>query len=417
MAAEPIVIYASRIDLAGVADVLRAQARDVEIVGSDTDWSAAHVTMPNGARISFGHRRDYYAGPGFAQQIQGMQGYFERFPRTPDLAPILELIRSFRFALTLHPPPTPELFIESQDPRLAIVFAVTSHLDGALFTPSAMRDARGRVLYGAVPRDPSAQMPRIGRKVPSPPRAERTVDDAGTLGRDAQLRPTAERVAHRAVVLAAVAVRSMMEADLEAGPPPSDPRSEIMAWIDAAGARTELESHEQSLIEAPFGSVSRQAWINGAWQLEGLAVLSWALSLAELPAHDTTVQTDSVFRAVALSNMHRVRDVVRNARLRELAELQRCGEELFTLHWRLREFSVRPGPMPFAQVGKSAWFGPLAVENLRLIDGDLAIGNAPIAHAPREHVALCNSIAQERHKAINWLLGDSECYSQTDTST
>ena len=77
-----------------------------------------------------------------------MQGYFSRFPQNQNTGPIMCLIASFRFSITTFPPPEPELFIESDDPRLPYVFAVVKHLDGVIFTPSSLRDAAGKPLYG-----------------------------------------------------------------------------------------------------------------------------------------------------------------------------------------------------------------------------------------------------------------------------
>ncbi len=50
-------------------------------------------------------------------------------------------------------------------------------------------------------------------------------------------------------------------------------------------------------------------------------------------------------------------------------------------------------------------------------ENDLALGKAAISDAPQELFQLASSIAEERHLALNWLAGDSEVYSQTDTST
>jgi hypothetical protein len=60
------------------------------------------------------------------------------------------------------------------------VFAVVKHLDGAIFTPSALRDARGRVLLGAGDPDPQAVMPAIFKVVAPVPRDQRPHSEHGT---------------------------------------------------------------------------------------------------------------------------------------------------------------------------------------------------------------------------------------------
>ena len=87
------------------------------------------------------------------------------------------------------------------------------------------------------------------------------------------------------------------------------------------------------------------------------------------------------------------------------------------MHWRLTDWRIKPQPMDFAKMAREAWFGPLDVSGVRLIDDDLAIGNAPIARADANAVHGAMSAALERHLAANWLGGGSEVYSETDAST
>jgi hypothetical protein len=141
-----------------------------------------------------------------------MQGYFSRFPEAPQKGRIMLLIEAFRFALTLWPVPEPDLYIDSEDPRLRYVFAVAKHLDAALFLPSGLRDASGRLLYGAEPADPTAIMPAIYHDVPVKPRSERTRADFGSVPNVGDPPPpTAARVARRACALAAVTGRALLE--------------------------------------------------------------------------------------------------------------------------------------------------------------------------------------------------------------
>ena len=53
----------------------------------------------------------------------------------------------------------------------------------------------------------------------------------------------------------------------------------------------------------------------------------------------------------------------------------------------------------------------------RLNEGDLEIGDAPIARANPEQVQAMMSAARERHQASNWLRGDARLYSNVGSDT
>jgi len=59
--------------------------------------------------------------------------------------------------------------------------------------------------------------------------------------------------------------------------------------------------------------------------------------------------------------------------------------------------------MDFRTFARESWFGPLDISLARLAEDDLAIGPTPIAKAPEEEFHKALSIANERHRAINWL--------------
>lgn len=227
--------------------------------------------------------------------------------------------------------------------------------------------------------------------------------------------PTAERVARRALVLGAVAARAMLEQD------PHADREERRQWllrrVEGLGLGAELEPAERRALETPAGRLAQRQTIEGSWRSEGLAVLAWALGMFEPPAHDTSVNLwELISQRMELIGDHRPL-VLSAPRLRPPEELKRMERRLFVLHWRLRDFSLRPGPMDFAEFARTAWFGPFDIQGLPLADGDLAIAGLPIAEADEERVHESQSIAMERHQAINWLLGRHETYSQVDTST
>ena len=66
-----------------------------------------------------------------------------------------------------------------------------------------------------------------------------------------------------------------------------------------------------------------------------------------------------------------------------------------------------------------AWakWAPLTVAELDLIDGDLAVQGERIERLSEDQYHMATSIARERHKAFNWLLGFDRIYSLVRTST
>lgn len=272
MSAEPIVIYSHRIDPAGVLKVLKHVAPEAEVEGTPESWRRVTIRQRAGLlrrsrTVSFGHSPEYYAGPDWPAQMQGMQGYFSRFPEAPVKGRVMLLIQSFRFALTLWPVPEPDLYIDSDDDRLRYVFAVAKHLDGALFLPSGLRDASGRLLYGADAADAAAVLPAIYREVPPTPRSQRRRTDFGTRAEPEESPPpTAERVARRACALAAVTGRALLEQDPPGDPEAEDTRRGILAWVEALGLGPELEPLEAEFLEMPLGAPPRQMSVN-SWRL------------------------------------------------------------------------------------------------------------------------------------------------------
>jgi hypothetical protein len=359
---------------------------------------------------------DYYQGADFPQQMQGMQGYFSRFPENGNTALTMRLIASFRFSLSLLS--EPDLHIDSDDERLRYVLAVVKHLDGAIFTPSSLRDAAGRVLYGTSDPDPAAVMPRILKEVPSGPRDQLPRSQGGTQpDPDDPARPAAARVARRACALAAVCGRALLEQEDPADPGVEETRRRIETWVNDIGIADELEPDEWKILQLPLGAPPRQDAVNATWRLEGLGVLAWALQRFDLPPHDELVNPAQLLRSMGILDVDAARALIAGPALRSRGEVEAMGHRLFAVHWRARSFRIRPQAMNFAEFAKTAWFGPLDVTELRMIGGDLAVGDVAIGDAEPDRVGALESSAMERHLAINWLNGYSVIYSETDIST
>lgn len=224
--------------------------------------------------------------------------------------------------------------------------------------------------------------------------------------------PTAARVAARAFVLLAVAYRASMES-AAGDPEAADAQREMLKWVQRV--QDEIETREYDLLRAPLGTLERQAKIDASWQGEGAAVLAWALRRYELPAYDTSAEPSEVAERLGFLHEHDV--PLRSSDLRPLEEIDECREKLFAVHWRLREFWRTGERVDFVRVAREAYFGPLDIGGLPLIDGDLAIDGKALPDVGNDRCLECLEIASERHRAANWLAGTEIAYSEVTADT
>ena len=419
MGVEPINIFSHRIDPRGVLTVLRKLAPDLKVEGPEDDWTRATITMPRkgifrrAAMLEFRHDREYYDGPDWPTQRRGMQGYFSRFAAGDRMPLIMRTIGSFRFSLATFF--TPER--QENDERMRFIEAVARHLDGCVFMPSGLYDPTGRPLVSADGEfDEAATFSALPPTEDHPAAAE-SAPEASEEDEPEPVPPTPTRVARRALALAALCGRALLEQEDPADPGVDETRQRILQWVDAIGIRDELEPQEWKVLQRPLGRIEPQDAMNATWRLEGLAVLAWALNRFELPPLDQLVDTGKLLPSVGILNVERAAALIAESPLRPIEELKTLQNRLFAIHWRLVNIRLKPEPMNFADFARTAWFGPLDITGVRLINGDLALGNHAIADAPADLLGAAQSSAMERHLAISWLCGGSGVYSETDVST
>ncbi|MGE5191561.1 MAG: DUF4272 domain-containing protein [Deltaproteobacteria bacterium] len=419
MAFEPINIFSRRIDVRGVIAALRNVAGQVTVEGPEDDWQRLTVLgrkrlLRKPARLVVGHDREFYDGPNWSTQILGMSNYFAGFPDAPRKQDVLRAIRSFQFILAF---PECDLDIDGDDERIAWVHAICKHLDGVLFTPSSLRDASGRILIGAGGEsDPDAVLPAIPEMTNDA--APAVNSNASEDDADDDLEPpAAARVARRAMVLAAVSNRGMIERERETFDRPDEIRELMLQWIEASGIAGELEPEEWKALQRPVGTLDPQSAVNAVWRLEGLGILLWSLGRYSPPPDDELVTPRDLFDAVSMGDADASRTLIETAAFRPPAEISAMATHQLMFHWRLRDFSLRPVAMDFVEFSKRSWIGEFDVTGFSIAKGDLALGGKPIAEADPDLINACQSAAQERHLAINWLSGYSHLYSETRTST
>jgi Domain of unknown function (DUF4272) len=227
--------------------------------------------------------------------------------------------------------------------------------------------------------------------------------------------PDANRVAARALVLAAVSCRGLIERD----PNPLGAeklRQEVVGWLDSVGAAEELEPSETLLISTPLGMLDQTTIKNASWRSEGMIVLAWALGYSKLPdIHTECAPSDTASGMGFLDE--RCNTPLHSPRLRSRSELDEWTQTYLTLHWRLRQFTVRAEAMDFVQFVLDCDWGPLRLDHLEVADRDLAIRGVRIDKVEYNVFHQTLSIAQERHQAFNWILGFEPTYSQVTTDT
>ncbi len=229
------------------------------------------------------------------------------------------------------------------------------------------------------------------------------------------LPPEPNRVATRALALAAVSCRGLIEKDAH-DHGAEELRLKVVSWLGRVGAVEELEANEAALLATPLGKLDRKATTNATWQSEGIVVLAWALNLADLPPVHTECEPIEVANAMGFLE-DRENTALQSPRLRDLTEIESWAETYLTLHWRLRQFSATPERIDFVKYVSACTWGSLRLEHLEILDDDLAINSVHIEKVAPDGFRRTLSITQERHQAFNWLLGFEQFYSQVTTDT
>lgn len=228
-------------------------------------------------------------------------------------------------------------------------------------------------------------------------------------------RPDAARVAARALVLAAMSGRGMLESDDDKGRA-EERRCNMCDWLEHLGVAGEIESSEETAIRTVIGRLDQQSVLDAAWRCEGMHVLAWSLGRAELPRYDEQGGGYDVATELGFLK-ERPRTVLTHPSLKALPDIFHWTKTYLTVHWRLRQFSLSREPIDFAQYVAHCTWGPLTLSGVDLIEGDLSIGDQRIDRISEDQYQLMNSVARERHKAFNWLLGFEPVFSEVGTDT
>ena len=227
--------------------------------------------------------------------------------------------------------------------------------------------------------------------------------------------PSAKRVAQRALVLASLACRGAIEPD--AGNQQAEQfRTKVVDWLKQCGAESEVEPKESDILSSSLGKLSAEQHSTATWQAEGLAILAWALKRAELPDYEEYSDAKALADSLGWLADDGVK-LVQSAELRTATEIKSLADKLFALDWRLADHQLNKRPLNFEEFAKTAWFGPLNVEGLRFVNGDLDVGGVALSEANETSRGVCRLMTQQRRRAAEWLHGQTAIYSEVDLST
>ena len=194
--------------------------------------------------------------------------------------------------------------------------------------------------------------------------------------------------------------------------------------LKTASLWSDVEEDERRFLEAGFDQISPQQRIDASWLAESIVCLLWALQIApEMPPYDQEASHESVKMLPATS----IKDLVRQAHLRSQEEIKKQRDIAELWHWRSRTRKLQEQGQLEGQVAGGqtieqiiALSATKAAENGDLptpIGSDFPALGKPYRDLSFEEFAMLTSIAQERHKALNWLCGYSPTRRWADTPT
>jgi hypothetical protein len=177
---------------------------------------------------------------------------------------------------------------------------------------------------------------------------------------------SAQEIARRAVALFTVVAIAL-----------GTPRSELITWLEAEDLWSELSPIEMQFVLSD--SPTEKQIIDASWRSEALVVLLWSLGLVEkLPTATELVEPASFQTSLPPFSTTSAKAFVESSHRRSDHELLEMGEELLNLHWEARDAAINSRASPTVNI----------------------------------------EIIQERHHAINWVLGyDGASWDEVPTDT
>lgn len=230
-------------------------------------------------------------------------------------------------------------------------------------------------------------------------------------------RPDENEAARRALCLGALVMRSKFESIVRSTTPQmlavhEELSTHLNMWLADAGLIASQSTREKPLISKALGSWNRQELIDSGWRANSLGVILWALSLFdEMPPWDRQFTPQETIRTLNL--FAPIGAFLEKARLRSDDEIDRMRGLAALWHWRAdaKRRAEACDPQEAKQLADETKRAAAEADERgdipELIDGDFPAFGKSYADLSPEEYSEANSIAVERHHALNWLCGYS----------
>ena len=197
----------------------------------------------------------------------------------------------------------------------------------------------------------------------------------------------------------------------------------VIAKLKEAHIWSAAEEGEKEFLQAGIDQITPQQIIDASWLAESICCLLWAVQLVpEIPPYDEEANPDLVKVLPAKA----AKDLIWKVRFRPHEEIKKQRELAELWHWRARTRRLQDegrltgidDGMTIEQVIERSVSKGASEGILRdPIGSDLRAFGKPYREASSEEFTKLTSIAQERHKAFNWLCGYSPTGKWSDTPT
>jgi hypothetical protein len=157
-------------------------------------------------------------------------------------------------------------------------------------------------------------------------------------------------------------------------------RDQIAAWLRSEGLWDVVSPDESAFLLSE--SPTHQQQVNATWRAEALFPLLWSLGLIpDLPSPQQLCDVPLIQRVLP-PLFEPVGEFIASARLRSDSEVYAASEEIYQIHWRVRDARLRGQPT-----------SPGSLARMPREDSDPPV---------ESYIA---GVVQERHHALNWLIG------------
>lgn len=225
-----------------------------------------------------------------------------------------------------------------------------------------------------------------------------------------------EMVAKRALALAAYSCRGYLESG-QGNPEAQSVQNRMIGWVAQLNLTEQLGNFEWQAIHAPLGSLPTGLASEMTWEVEGLAVLIWALQRGKIPEYDSQLDPYEVTDSVYFLGDDAA-EIISHAQLRQPEELFAYREWMYAVHCRVRDF-LRHG----VRKNFKSWIDLRWLEILHLdptsvmVAGDLGFHGKAIDHVELDQLQGYESGIREQHRASVWLIGEEQNHWETNADT